>query len=116
MIRDLLSQHPEYVESLNEEESASYKISDGALDPFFKGSAIIVEGRAHFVSANIPRDLPWLVSTVENNPEVLSHLKIIEIPEDVQWHLHVTDQGEEWIGENHRIWSADGEGYVGTLG
>lgn len=115
IIQDLLSRHPEYLEPLSEAESVSFKTADGALDPFFKGSAIVVGGSVYFVSADLPRDLPWLVSTVENNPEGLPHLKVIEIPEDVQWHLHVTDQGEEWIGENHRTWSVTGEGYVGRL-
>lgn len=33
-----------------------------------------------------------------------SALKIIEIPDDVKWHIEEYD-GMEWVAEDHRTWS-----------
>ena len=32
-----------------------------------------------------------------------ARLKVVEIPEDVQWSIRERD-GNEWIAENHRTW------------
>jgi len=32
-----------------------------------------------------------------------SKLKIVEIPDDVKWHIGEYD-GIEWVAENHRTW------------
>ena len=31
-------------------------------------------------------------------------LKIVEVPDDVKWHIECSDDGGEWIAENHRTW------------
>lgn len=31
-------------------------------------------------------------------------LKIVEVPDDVKWHIEEYD-GNEWVAENHRKWS-----------
>ena len=56
----------------------------------------------------IPRDKAILVQIVEQLGErANSHygeLAIVEIPDDVEWHIHEYD-GMEHVAENHRTWS-----------
>ena len=48
-----------------------------------------------------------LVEVVEELGERASgeyaKLKVVELPEDVQWSIRERD-GNEWIAENHRTW------------
>ena len=56
----------------------------------------------------IPRDDPALVKLVEQMGEaagsVYAELKVVEIPDDVKWHICEYD-GFEHIAEDHRTWS-----------
>lgn len=56
----------------------------------------------------IPRDDPILVSIVEDMGEeadgAFAQLKVIEIPNDVEWQIEEYD-GTEWVAEKHRTWS-----------
>ena len=56
----------------------------------------------------IPRDDPILVSIVESMGGscngTFSELKVIEIPDDVEWQIDEYD-GLEWVAEIHRTWS-----------
>jgi hypothetical protein len=57
---------------------------------------------------DIDRDNPHLVQVVKqlgksaNTP--YSTLKVVEIPDDVDWTIHEYD-GREWVAEVHRTWS-----------
>jgi hypothetical protein len=55
----------------------------------------------------IDRDNPVLIQVIEqlgdNAGGRYSSLKIVEIPDDVEWHIHEYD-GLEYIAENHRTW------------
>jgi hypothetical protein len=57
---------------------------------------------------NIPRDDLALIQVVEEMGEPASgrfaELKVIEIPDDVDWIIQEYD-GNEWVAENHRTWS-----------
>lgn len=57
---------------------------------------------------DIQRDDPDLVRVVEKLGEEAfggyAELKVVEIPDDVQWQLMEYD-GAEWIAERHRTWS-----------
>lgn len=48
-----------------------------------------------------------LVRVVEKLGEAANgacaNLKVIEIPDDVEWHIEEYD-GIEWVAENHRTW------------
>lgn len=59
-------------------------------------------------SKDIARDDPNLVSVIEQLKDYangeFSELKIVEIPDDVQWQIMDYD-GIEWISEIHRTWS-----------
>lgn len=56
---------------------------------------------------NIKRNDPILVEIVEQLGEAadgdFAELKVIEIPDDVQWTVEEYD-GAEWIAEKHRTW------------
>jgi hypothetical protein len=49
----------------------------------------------------------FLIETIEELGEKangsFAKLKIVEIPDDVKWHIAEYD-GWEWVAENHRIW------------
>mgnify|MGYP003352296402 CR=1 FL=1 len=57
---------------------------------------------------DIPRDDPVLVEVVEHLGDAANgdyaELKVVEIPEDVDWYIHEYD-GNEHIAERHRTWS-----------
>lgn len=56
---------------------------------------------------DLERDDPWLVQVVEElGDKANGHcadLKVVEIPDDVGWHIAEYD-GREWVAENHRTW------------
>ena len=55
----------------------------------------------------IARNDPVLVQIIEQLGErangTYSSLKIVEIPDDVEWHIHEYD-GMEHVAEKHRTW------------
>lgn len=56
----------------------------------------------------IPRNNPGLVAAVETLGSkeaggMYAALKIVEIPDDVDWYIEEYD-GKEWIAERHRTW------------
>jgi hypothetical protein len=57
---------------------------------------------------DIERNDPILVSIVERLKEkadgTYARLKIVEVPDDVQWVIEEYD-GSEWVAESHRTWS-----------
>lgn len=62
----------------------------------------------HFISCfDIERDNPYLIQTVEELGEPASgrcaDLKIVEIPDDVDWEIDEYD-GMETVEEKHRTW------------
>lgn len=62
----------------------------------------------NFSYREIARDDPILIQVVEelgkkaNN--IYSELKIVEIPDDVEWQIDEYD-GVEWVAEKHRTWT-----------
>ena len=62
----------------------------------------------YLYSSDIARDDPVLVELIESmglaaNGKYAT-LKVVEIPDDVDWSIHEYD-GAEWIAEAHRTWS-----------
>ena len=84
-------------------------------DPVDWYSMTLEQRRAHnkayrhtvFYSEDIARDDANLVSVVLELGEAAngSHarLKIVEIPDDVEWQIHEYN-GLEWVAEKHRTW------------
>lgn len=72
--------------------------------PFYKDE-IKVEN--YFSEREIPRDDFDLIETVEELGEkangVYAELRIVTIPDDVDWEIEEYD-GKEWISEKHRTW------------
>lgn len=62
----------------------------------------------YFSPHEIQRDDPHLVQVVETLGDAAgtkyARLKVVEIPDDVQWTIEEYD-GIEWIAEVHRTWS-----------
>jgi len=56
---------------------------------------------------DIPRNDPALIQVVEQMGEAswstVSELKVVEIPDDVDWYIEEYD-GDEWVAERHRTW------------
>ena len=61
-----------------------------------------------FFADDIQREDPNLITTVETLGEKAnswsSELKVVEIPDDIEWHIAEYD-GIEHVAENHRTWS-----------
>jgi hypothetical protein len=57
---------------------------------------------------DIERNDPLLIQVVEEMGENVntrfSELKVVEIPNDVEWQIEEYD-GAEWVAEKHRTWS-----------
>jgi len=60
-----------------------------------------------FYDWELDRDSPQLVQIVEQLGERAnnhySELKVVEVPDGVEWHISEYD-GSEWVAENHRTW------------
>ena len=61
----------------------------------------------YFYDKDLRRDDPILVQVVETLGEQandnFSYLKVIEVPDDIEWEIEKYD-GQEWIAETHRTW------------
>ena len=62
----------------------------------------------YFSERDIQRNDPILIEVVNELGEkadgFCSELKIVEIPDDVEWIIEEYD-GKEWVAEDHRRWS-----------
>lgn len=56
-----------------------------------------------FYARNILRDDVSLVALVEGLDSATTTLKVVEIPDDVDWQISEYD-GNEWVAEKHRTW------------
>jgi len=85
--------------NLVKDENTSWSVSI-----FYKGT---VAKENYFEDRDIPRNDPALVEVVEKLGEAAygfaANLKIVEIPEDVEWCVEEND-GREWVSEKHRTW------------
>ncbi len=89
------------------------RLSDPSSDEW--ADMTIQERQAHnqayskqvFYDREVPRDDPFLVRTVLELGKMANgrcaELKVVEIPEDVDWIIEEYD-GLEWIAERHRTW------------
>jgi hypothetical protein len=88
-------------------EFESVESKYGGIDYYVKG---YVGDDDYFISQYehySPRNDENLISVIEEFGEeangFAAFLKIVEIPDDVEWQLEEYD-GWEWIAEKHRIW------------
>jgi hypothetical protein len=82
-----------------------FGLSDQAIDLYKVLTGIPPATDLYYWEIN--RDDPVLVQIIEqlgNRAEGgYSELKIVEIPDNVEWHIHEYD-GLEHVAENHRTW------------
>lgn len=102
-MRELLLLHPELLERF---DKVDFESSNGTISPLILEDALVEGDSLLFTSSDFPRNHPWLVERVRRSPADMPHLRIVEIPSDVNWQLCVNDQGDEWIAEAHRTWTA----------
>ena len=66
-----------------------------------------VDDKNYFTDHSIDRDDPFLVQLVEEMGNEsnggFSDLKVVEIPDDVEWEIDEYD-GREHVAEKHRVW------------
>ena len=60
--------------------------------------------KSYFSGLDFARDDPALVQAVEEAGIYSTELKVVEIPDDVEWEIEEYD-GAEWVSEKHRTWS-----------
>jgi hypothetical protein len=81
-----------------------FGLSDPALEKYFRRKNILDED---FCVDSILRNDPVLVEIVEEMGSSangkFSDLKIVEVPDDVNWFIDDYD-GYEWVAERHRTW------------
>ena len=76
-------------------------------DSVLSADYYLEDGNEWFNCREIPRNDPTLVAVVEKFGDkangFCATLKVIEIPEDVDWYVEEYD-GNEWVAEKHRTW------------
>lgn len=84
-----------------------FGLSDAALS-LYNEFQLEVGGELIECYYDISRDCPRLVAVVQALGErangKYAWLKVVTIPDDVEWTVHEYD-GAEWVAEAHRTWS-----------
>ena len=84
-------------------EFGGFGLSEDALEEYCERKGIM-----DIFVHQIPRDDPILVEVVEsmgsNADGRYSLLKVVEVPDEVDWYIEEYD-GVEWVAERHRTWS-----------
>lgn len=84
-----------------------FSLSDEALDLYKQLSGYDIPDSLIW-DYQVERDDPYLVKVVETLGNKAhgdyAELRIVEIPEDVEWIVQEYD-GMEWVAEKHRTWS-----------
>lgn len=82
-----------------------FALSDAAMNEYKQRKEI---NDPYLIEDDISRDDPVLISILEELGEDSwgghAKLKIVEIPDDVDWVIEEYD-GIEWVAEAHRIWN-----------
>jgi hypothetical protein len=85
-----------------------FGLSRQALDLYMDLAKVPDEEREDFWEHYIERDDPALIEVVERLGQEadgeFADLKIVEIPDDVEWQVEEYD-GLEHVAEKHRIWN-----------
>ena len=81
----------------------AFGLSDKALDLYCALKGYQQIDACH----EIERNDPFLIQVVEElgfeASDLFSELKVVEIPDDVDWIIQDYD-GREWVAEKHRTW------------
>jgi hypothetical protein len=114
-LKELLSTHPEQFGHPHLVVDFDTPRQHGNLEDEFQDC--LVEGeKVYFLETGTPefRTLPWLLERFTagellallalREGESPPALKVVEIPDDVKWHLYKDDDGSEMVRENARVW------------
>lgn len=83
-----------------------FSLSQKAIDLYNQ-----LSGKEAYYHFDIERNDPFLIQVIEQLGTeangTSANLHIVEIPEDVKWHIAQYDgsYGSEHVAENHRTWS-----------
>lgn len=83
-------------------QHGGFDLSEAAMQEYCQRKGI-----EHVNRWDIPRDDSTLVELVETMPNAsgkYSRLKVVDVPDDVDWVVEEYD-GLEWVAEQHRTWS-----------
>ena len=87
------------IKSINLVSKVEYGITHYYVD--------FIDNDNYFSDSDIPRGDPALVQVVEelghDADGQCANLKIVEVPDSVEWHISEYD-GSEHVAENHRTW------------
>jgi len=85
-----------------------FGLSEKAQNLYIERKGISEEDAQYWYACDVDRNDPLLVDIVEELGEEadgeFAHLKVVEIPDDVEWYVDEYD-GLEWVAEVHRTWS-----------
>jgi len=89
-----------------------FGLSDIGDIEYLERSGLIIHGLTSwppdYYDSNIPRNDPVLVQLIEEDSKLYggrgSRLKVVEIPDDVDWEISNYD-GQEHVAERHRTWA-----------
>lgn len=84
-----------------------FGLSDEAMElyqAFCRDAQIVPEQHDTFIARNSDQLVSVVKVLGERANSRYSRLKIVTIPDDVEWTIHEYD-GMEWIAEVHRTWS-----------
>jgi len=79
-----------------------FYISLNDLGPELKSDNLLFSDENYFSYNDIDRTDINLIKAVEEHPS--TELKIVEIPDDVEWYIYESEDGLETIHEKHRVW------------
>lgn len=105
-----------YFDNLGAEMISDFDIKYAPGDEYAvadMGGALIVDGEFFALKMyDSTRADPFFVKLLEEYgiEKVMTkfgknHLKIVDIPDDVNWHIAYPDLGPMWVGEDARTWS-----------
>lgn len=112
VVRELFNRHPElFDEPFSPEDFRLPGESDEKVEENYWGS-VLHEDKLYFLkdSENAVRCNLWLIEQLETrgSAQVIGRfgdsLKVVQIPDDIEWYLYEYEDGSEAIHEKHGIW------------
>lgn len=81
------------------------------LQENYDEQAVVDLTHIHFLNNEVAvRKHPWFIEQIERDPvrvlkpTCLDGLRVVDVPDDVEWYLHTADDGSESVHEKHRVW------------